>query len=278
MKTKLIILLGVCVAFLSCTKETETLMNGDKPVLSSQSVTDTVIDIVKADCDGLVDGFKEGSDFADNHNLGVASWIIGSGFAIVRAVGNSCEAAKEKKMQPKPDAASVSTMFQEAGNPSNPADSIGLAHYLMVDSLFKIQEMWYDVVDGFNASAFYPMAANILGIVYPKYSIINQNNCYSDLYSLFLSSYSSGVDDFTSLISEYIEDATLREVLLSYRSDFESAVDFSSFYAYSVMVEGDVIENNTYSYRDKFNALAYMATTRYGLWYWSNYYSVNVAY
>lgn len=278
MKCKLFLFVGVCIAVFSCTKENESLLRETKPVLSSQSVTDTVLDIVKADCDGLINGFKEGCEFADNHSIGVVSWAIGSGFAIVRAVGNSCEAAKEKKMQPKPDAASVSTMFQEAGNSSNPADSVGLAHYLIVDSLFKIQGMWYDVVDGFNASAYYPLAANILGIVYPKYAIINQNNYYSDLYSLFLSSYPNGVDDFTSLITDCIEDATLREVLFSYRSEFESVVNFPSFYAYSVSVESDVIANNSYSYQDKFKALAYMATMRYGLWYWSNFYSESAVY
>ena len=249
-----------------CSKEEQPVLV-EHPVLTSQSNEST--SVVGEDCNGVVEGFKEGYNIDPNASVAQKLWT-GVSCAFVRGVEKSCKAGKENRMRKKQESQNVSVttvMSTEAGNASNPYDSIGLVHYLVLDTLYAMDSLWYDEGQ-FNQTVFYNLTTAFLGVFYPAYTNINQNYTLQ----MYLAS-NNPVVMFPANLTGYISNESLRNVLINYKNAFEAEDDFETFYTYSVSIENQVV-NSSYDIVDKRNALAFMATMRYGFWYWGTLYEV----
>ena len=262
--------IAVFLFFSSCTKD-EIINNLLKPIFAEQSVTDTTKTIVGADCDGLAQGFKEGAEIGANIHQGL-SFFVAVGYSVVRGVQHSVEQGKINRMERNSSTQiPVENMLSEAGNTNNPYDSIGLIHYLMIDYLFDNQDSWYSENSGIQNYQFFNLAVNLLQQYYP--SLNGWEQCCTN--QTFVNSMNNPVESFTSLLPDFISDQTLRSILTTYRIAFEGCENFETFYDYSISVENQISDDNSYTNWDKQKALSYMATMRYGLWYWSFYASAN---
>ena len=166
---------------------------------------------------------------------------------------------------------SASCFFPDSiKNNSNPYDSVGLIHYDIV-AYFLANPALCQADDGeMELSAFYTVAFNMLINNYPSLPITdNMQNYFGhlDLVSVINDmSY-----DFSVITNSSIQNNSLRQVVYTYQQDFDNATDAATFFPYSIIIESQVANNSSYSDLEKQIVLSYMATARYGFWFWENY-------
>ncbi len=197
---------------------------------------------------------------------------IGAGIgAVIGGLGASLEKWGQIKASQDSLAKGVSqnamaVMYDEAGYNENPYDSVGLIHYQLIN-YFILNEYLFESDNVFDPERYYTNAIILL----PQYYPMNTTLSYSQYFS-YIEFQNASIETNSSSLNELfditIENVELRSILLEYEQERVYSTSFSSFYDYSIIVENEVLNNKNINDLDKQIALSYMATARYGYWYW----------
>ncbi|NLE04883.1 MAG: hypothetical protein GX638_08790 [Crenarchaeota archaeon] len=160
----------------------------------------------------------------------------------------------------------MAVIYDEAGNDENPYDSVGLIHYQLIN-YFILNEYLFESNNVFDPELYYANAIILL----PQYYPMNTTLSYSQYFS-YIEFQNASMETNSSSLNELfditIENVELRSTLLEYEQERVNSTSFSSFYDCSILVENEVLNNENINDLDKQIALSYMATARYGYWYW----------
>jgi hypothetical protein len=226
--------------------------------------------IFAADCKGALSGAGTGA--------AVGTAVGGAGGAtvgaIIGAVVGGSAASIEKAQDLKTKAATTvdgevivltpvdeSEMAEEASNPENPFDHIGFAHYKIVNYYLENNYLTADGV--FDRSSYYDMAIDQLPTFMEENFAFAEYTQYYDFNAL-----ETTLSNIDLPFDTYL-NPTLSSMLEEYNEYMESSVNFSDFRQYSVQKENEIISNDGFEEIEKQMVLSYMATARYGYWYWN---------
>ncbi|MBP7103430.1 MAG: hypothetical protein KBA86_09310 [Bacteroidales bacterium] len=259
--------------FIGCEKENSiTNKTADNKIQKAQSklTPGEKAQIAGADLTGLLTGAGIGSGVGNAIGGPVGAGI---GATIGGVVGGTAASlSKWGQIKDSHDSlakgisqSNMANMHSEAGNDDNPYDSVGLIHYQLMNHFFE-NEYLFQLNSVFNDSTYYVNAITL----FPQYYNLNITN-YSQ-YFPFLE-FTNALDEsnsfsFSELLNNYIENEDLRTTILNYDQERLNSTSFSNFYNYSIDIEDEVCNNTNINDMDKQIALSYMATARYGYWYW----------
>lgn len=265
-------LIACTLIFVACEKENTNTISVIKAEKSPGGKS-----VIAADAKGAIDGAAKGSSIG---NAIGGSTGAGWGALIGGIIGGTAASVDQyRENHPvTPPAMDTNTNLQQTScyfpdsikNSSNPYDYVGQIHYDIV-AHFLANAALCQTNDGeLNLSEYYTTVFNMLINNYPSlYITSNMQNYfgYADLVSVM----NDLDEDFSIIASNSIQDNNLRQVITSYQQFFDNTSNAASFCPYSITVENQILSNSSYSDIEKQIALSYMATARYGFWFWENY-------
>jgi hypothetical protein len=239
--------------------------------------------IFAADCKGAIAGAKDGAAIggaiagAPGAAVGaIVGGVVGGVAASVEKAQSIKQAQKEQekvdiKDNPISDTPSsnsigtpqdTTTMMNEASYPINPFDYVGATHYKMVNYYLEHPEVIINDSNEFDAVSYYQSATQLLPLFLPAVS----SNC--EVYYPF-SALMTTLPNVDKTFNQFLNiNPNLISILESYEEYSENATNFSDFYSYSCQKEYEVLNHPLFSALEKQMVLSYMATARYGFWYW----------
>jgi len=265
-----VVAIGASV-FFACEKENNFKSNVSDDIVKSQKAMSPgdKAQIIGADLTGMLTGGAAGATIGNaiGGPVGAATGATIGG--VIGGVGSSL--AKWGQLKAQHDSVNqnvsettMSHMKDEAGNNENPYDSVGLIHYQLVHYYIE-NESLYEIGSEFDSPTYYANAMELFPQYYTSINITDFPQYFP--YSTFLNVLNDSELPLEQLLNECIENPNLKNMLLLYDQERINSADFSVFYTYSIAMEHEVL-NSSFSAMDKQLALSYMATARYGSWFW----------
>ena len=257
--------------FAGCGKEDDT-ESANQIVKTEKTIPGK--SIVTADMKGALDGAAKGA------TTGAAiAGATGAGWGALFGgiVGGTIASIDQYRENHPSTSVDTTTQFQPSisfpnsiKNSLNPFDSIGLIHYEIVAMFMANPALCRTNSGTLDYPVFYTTIFNILINNYPSLQITTAVQNYFK-YTDFESVRNDMNDDFSIIANNCIQNDDLRQIVISYQQFFDSETEYTSFCSYSISVESQIINNTLYSDIEKQIVLSYMATARYGFWFWENY-------
>lgn len=282
-------LIGIATTavFVGCKKEENKVVE-NKKIIAKEKIQKGKLTkdergaIAGADLKGAIDGAATGATIGKT--LGNTGAVVGASIGAV--VGGAAASLREWREIKKAHKQThneeikfkggdvVSTILQEAENGENPYDYIGRIHYQMLydiemGNLFvgsegdlDISEYYTAMEHGFLSSYEYVYDLSMLYDYYPHqfYEIFP----FLQFQEVLQNSVGGIVSPVSSLSSE------LNNIILEYDIVRQSSTMFQDFYIYSVNIERDILMSGDFFAIEKQILLSYMATARYGFYFWNN--------
>ena len=241
--------------FYACNKENEDAIKVQKRRLTKEEK----IVIAAMDATGAAIGGAYG---------GLGGALIGGGGAsLVTWIAIKCGAKVKIKVHGTPQLIDDES---PANNPGNPYDYIGKIHYLLMNDFLTDSTLYCGADGKFNIEVYRENAANIL----PNYMADASTSTILDNFSvdyLERSINMSGNPIGTILNDMEIQiSPSLINILIAYENYSTTCTSFDAFYTYSISKEQQVLNTTSFTDAEKQIALSYMATLRWGYWYWGN--------
>jgi hypothetical protein len=263
----LMVMVAGALIFYGCKKENTATQ--DETSVKQQKLSQKWKNILAADAGGAGIGAILGSSGGPIGTVGGAI-ISGVGASILQA---RIEKNKEKEAGTveEEEVSLPSIDESSAGNNNNPYDYIGKVHYqLMNDFLVNLQ--FYCTDDGeFSLYIYYQNVADMLPNYVEELSEEVITNFSIENLSQCIEMSSNEIETiFSAMEMEMNINSQLRTILVSYENYSKTCPNFEDFYDYSVLKEQEVLDNTIFTDLEKQIALSYMATFRWGYWYWDN--------
>ncbi len=268
-----VVVVTVAGIFYACKKEEKAVVNSeiiDGKIQKAKLTKEERQAVAGADLTGFVSGAGTGAGVGAAIGAGVGGAgaaigaTIGAGVGgIVGAIGGSLKARAElvAKKDLKVKAVPMENMIKEARNDDNPYDSIGFIHYAVINYLTEYP-MYCEVNSIFDNKTYYNNIPEIIEKLFPSTYI----NLEYYPYDAFIKTLSQANQPVSTVITSIIKNPEVIETIINY--DYKRVnSSFDEFYVYSISVEKKILDASIDKF-DKQIILSYMATARYGYWYW----------
>ncbi|MDR2409830.1 MAG: hypothetical protein LBE13_17210 [Bacteroidales bacterium] len=259
--------------FYACKKE-ENVITKQEVTEKRQKAKGDGWRVFAADCKGVLSGAATGATIgtAVGGATGAATGAIIGG--VVGGTAASIEKAMELKAKEPSKIVNVETintieMVNEASNPNNPFDAIGAAHYKIIN--YCVENNFFVDNDVFDRIAYYDMvtAPDMVTNYFPQFTESNLTPIGSEYVQYYdHNAMETTLSNIDLPFSTYLHP-TLSFMIEEYDEYMENSTSFSDFYQYSIQKEDEIIANTYFVDIEKQIVLSYMATARYGYWYWN---------
>lgn len=255
------------VVLVACKKENlqidkvsvEQLRNHSIPVSEHKKLTkEQRLTVVAADAAGAAIGAT----------AALINPIAGLGCAVVMGVSASIAVRKELKEQNN-ESVAVDGLLpcvdnSNMDNNNNPYDSVGRSHYLLMNAMLANIYTYCDENEQFSSNIAYQ---NILSLISTYAPFAEGVDSYCS--AVDVAGTISILDTITDITAVLNISPSLKQVLRNYISNAQIAGTADAFYLYSIQEESDVANSANYADTEKQIVLSYMATMRWGMWYWN---------
>jgi hypothetical protein len=283
MKKLLFAIIGTALVvggfFYACKKENHDVVNKTTSEIKIQKKDGNGWRVFVADCKGALSGAGTGAAVgaAVGGQVGAGIGAIAGG--VVGGAAASVEKALDLKKKdqetnttvaasvessslfpPPTDTVNIDEMTSQASYSNNPFDYIGASHYKLINYCVENQHLIINNGE-LNRDAYYEMAMNVLPIF-----VESASSSYSSYYNF------EAMITTLSMVDLPFEDylsPELSDILNAYNAYSETSESFSDFYQYSVIKENEILSCSFLTEIEKQKVLSYMATARYGYWYWT---------